>query len=414
MRLLVIDNSQCVEFARTLGRSSEFESVGYYAPHSDDTPVAQEAAVGAGFPEIIREYELFDALERYDALAFPALYWNDMQRWARAHGFAVWGSGDTELLERNRILLLRQMARLNMQLPEWHTDTLEGVRKHIKSGDIMKFSALRGDAETITHKDDFQWYFDLGLKWGPMRDSIPIVHQRPLPKGVEPGYDVLVVRGQILPTGNIGYEVKDGGYIESNMAVDAFPEAFADIYAGVEAMLGDDYSNFLSTEILSGVLLDITCRFPQPPGDLKLLMWRGLSRVIRAHLDNTFNHVQHELFDTAPRARYGVQLIAHNNEPKNYCRWGSIDDSIADRVFFNRAFVHDGVLWTAPWKDRSVSDWVDSASVCGYGDSPEEAIDDAERVKAELELPHGVLIDPGVKDALMKAIEEGCEAGIPF
>jgi hypothetical protein len=410
MRLLVVDNSQCVEFARTLGRSGLFADVGYYCDVRDDTPVAQEAAVGCGFPEIVREHSLFDALGRYDALAFPALYWNDMQRWARQQGIPVWGAGDTELLERDRTLLLNVMQRLGMKVPSWHTDTLEEAARHVADDDILKLSALRGDEETIKHAGDYAWYHSLALKWGPMRDSIPIVHQRPLPKGVEPGYDVLVVRGQILATGNIGYEVKDGGYIESNMPTEDFPQAFADIYAGVEAMLGSDYSNFLSTEILSGVLLDITCRFPQPPGDLKLLMWSGLPAAIYGALVGE----DPAALDTAPRAKYGVQLIAHNNEPKNYCRWGSIDESIADRVYLNRAFVHDGVLWTVPWKDRAVSDWVDSASVCGYGSSPEAAIDDAERIRAELTLPHGVLIDPGTKDSLLKAVEEGVAAGIPF
>src|SRR5271157_3821164 len=413
MKVLVVDNSQYVEFARVLGKSGLFENVGYFAPWQEDTPVAQEMAVGSGWPEFTREYDLFEALDNYDALCFPAMYHDGMQRWARRRGMPVWGSGDAEHLERDRWKLLETMASLGMNTSPSQLLTLDEARKQVSNGDVLKFSTFRGDVETTVHKGDFTWYHETALRWGPLAGKLKVVLQKPLPKGAEPGYDTIIVRGQVVGPISVGYEVKDGGYIECNMPLRDLPPQFVDIHKGVMQMLGPEYTNFMSTEVMSETLLDITCRIPEPPGNLKFYIWQGIPEIVLRHLSGGYGSAPYRN-GTDPRAKWGVQLIAHNNNPKNYCKWGAIDASIAEQVFFNRAFVLDGCVWTAPWKDRSVQDWVDAASVCGCGDTPEEAIDEAQRVADELKLPAGCLIDAGTTDSLMEALEEGEKEGIPL
>ena len=408
MKVLVVDNGQSVAFARTLGQSNLFERVGYYASWQEDTPVAQEMAIGSGFPEIVREYDLFDALDAYDCIACPVLFWDGLQRWCRKRGIPCWGAGETEHLERDRAKLLATMTALGMSTPAWEHRTLPDIKPDIEEGDIVKFSTFRGDVETTKHDGDWTWYYETMLRWGPLAESIKAVWQKPLPKGVEPGFDLLVVRGEVLEPFSVGYEVKDGGYIEKNMLLHEMPQQFRAIYKGIKQMISKDYSNFLSTEILSETLLDITCRIPQPPGDLKLFMWEGLSEIIHDH----FSNLPYQLRHTEPRDTWGVQLIAHNNNPKNFCRFGTIPRDIRPFVFFNRAFMVDDCVWTAPWKDRSVQDWVDAATVVGSGRSPEEAISEAQRIADELHMPNGVLIDSGTTEALMKALEDGEKEGI--
>ena len=192
------------------------------------------------------------------------------------------------------------------------------------------------------------------------------------------------------------------------MLLREMPQPLRAIYRGVKKMISKDYSNFLSTEVLSETLLDITCRIPQPPGDLKLFMWEGLSEIIHDH----FSNLPHQLRNTEARDIWGVQLIAHNNNPKNFCRFGTIPRDLRPYVIFNRAFMVNGCVWTAPWKDRSVQDWVDCASVVGSGSTPNAAIDEASRIADELHMPNGVMIDAGTKDSLLKALEDGEKEGI--
>lgn len=407
MKLLVVDNTQYVEFARTLGRSGLFDEVGYFAPWQEDTPTVQEASVGCGFPEIIREFDLFACLDQYDAFAFPALYWEGMQSWLRHQQIPVWGAGRSEQLETNRWLLVQTMQSLHLPTPEARLLTLDEVKRIAVPGDIIKISTFRGDTETIKHDGDWSWWYSLMHAWGPMRDKIRVVYEKPIAgKHCEPGFDLLVVKGNPVRDMGIGFEVKDGGYIEKNIRradlETQLPDSFLTVYNGVRQMIGPDYSNFLSTEMLGEYLLDITCRIPQPPGDLKLYIWQELSRVICDALHNRKGS-----FELNPRHEWGVQLIAHNNNPKEYCRFGKIDPSISDHVFFNRPVLIDGVVWTVPWKDRSVQDWVDCASVCASGRTPEAAIAEAKRIVDEIDWPHGAIVDPTTEEHLMKALEDG-------
>jgi hypothetical protein len=407
MKLLVIDNSQYVEFARCLGRSGLFDEVGYYAEWRTDFPCAQEAAVGNGFDEIVREYNLYDCLEEYDAFAFPDLYWADMQDWLRKQGTPVWGCGADEMLERDRWHLLQEMQRVGMKVPESALVSVVKAFKTAEPGDIVKISTFRGDVETITITGDPSWYHELALRWGPMVDEIKVIYQKPLPSGCEAGFDLLVVGGKPVFPFSVGYEYKDAGYIEKNINLAALPKPLKSTYDGVLKLISSDYNNFLSTEVLSKCMIDVTCRMPQPPGDMKLYLWQSLPTIIRMMLEGkSVANVE-----TNPRKLWGCQLIVHNNEPSKYKNFGTIDESIRDHVYFSRGFALHGEVWIVPWRSSHV-DFVDAVSIVGGGNSPEEAIEEAKAVAGELEIPHGCYLDSGAPDELMRCLEEGEEEGI--
>ena len=394
MKVLVVDNGLCVEFARTLANSGAFHAVGYYSPYVADFPELRDAAPGSGFPELVREYQLFEAIPRYDAFAFPDLYYADLQDYLELQGMPVWGAHRNEELELDRSFLLSNQADCKMPTPKSHIITLGEAYDTAKPGDFLKISRFRGDTETIKVGNDDVWYHDLMLRWGPMAKTQIVIRQRPLPDGPEVGSDCLIQLGKIVRPMLAGYEIKDKAYI--GRVCHSLPPTLKAVLDKCVSMMNQGlYSQFLSTEILNGTLIDITTRVPQPPGDLHLYMWTNLSHNIALALHGS------EAQRLTPRNEWGCQLILHSNEPEHYICF----NEHPEHLYLRRAFVVNSRTYLAP--RRANSPLSEVGSIVGTGWTAKDAINNALKNAKDTDLPEGISYDKNCQDELLEKLEEG-------
>lgn len=401
-KVLVVDNGLYVEFARTLARSGRFSQVGYFAPFAADFPAARDLAVGAGFPEIKREYELFEVLEEYELFAFPDLYWADMQAWAHKNSGGVWGSGRDEYLEVDREALLRFLKSHKLRLPHYNIyKGLDKVAEWADDGDIVKVnSAFRGDTETFrVNLTNLAWQHEIALRLGPLADLTEFIVESPIRDAHEPGFDAIVANGAFLWPMLLGYEEKDKGYI--GRVVEELPEVLDDIRKAIESTLSVTYSNFLSTEVRGKILIDITTRVPQPPGDAEFAVISNLGEIVRAAATGA----------KVPEPDYShafvCQLIIIADDPKRF-HGLSVPHELMPFVFMNRAFQVGDVLWTAPQKAESL---LEVGAVVGMGNSEDEAFSEAQRIAKELALPDDLHISDTTVDALKKKLDTAAAKG---
>lgn len=407
MRVLVIDNGLNTEIAYRLGKSRLFDKVAYYSPWQADFVATRERAVGTGFDEYERIYDVSrKTLEQYDGFVFPDLYHKDLAMSLRDEGVGVWGAFGLEDLELDRVALLEIMQDAEMNLP--HYTICEGVDHALavaKDGDFIKITGYsRGDTETSRHDAASPvWAEKLKMRLGPLAKKIPIIVQRPIKDDVEGGYDQIFVEGTLCYPFLFGYEMKDTAYL--GHVTDKLPPQLAAEAKKIEYFLeGTSYTNFLSTEFRGNILIDITTRMPSPPGDIHLALWRNLPRVIYYALNDNFEG------SLIADYEYAVELIVKSSEPTDFV-WFDIPRDYRDRIGIRRAFKQDGLIWSAPSRDDSLGE---IAGIVGFGSSPEDAMNDAKAVSKAIKMSHNLDCYPDAARELLKTAEKGEKEGIPF
>jgi hypothetical protein len=404
MRVLVIDNGGYAKFAWHLGRSGLFEHVGYFAPWQTDFVSLKDCAVGTGFEEFIREWDIYEALPRYDAFVFPYQYWKGAVSMLRAQGYPVWAAGNDEELELDRQQLLYMMEAYKMPCPQY--EVVKGVDAAVraaKDGDIIKVTGYaRGDLETAKHVAEYpDWANELRDRCGPLANEMSIIVQKPLKDRIEGGFDWIVVGGVPLPIFSVGYEAKDSGYVAH--VTDKMPDLLLPVAAGVQKMIHDTYTNFLSVEALDDVLIDITCRVPSPPGDSLMQVYTNFPDIVKGALEG-------QRVMPTPHDAYFCELIICREDPLTFSSI-TVPRSCESRVAIHNAFKRKDVLWCppAPW-----SKLIQIGSVTGMGNSPKNAIKDAQSVAEELGFSKHVAVNAHAADDILQTIDKGKKKGIPF
>lgn len=376
MKVLVIDNGLYVELALTLGRSELFDQVGYFTEWREDFPYTKERVIGAGFDEIVREMDLFDAIEEYEAFVFPDNYWAGLQRALRANGMPVWGSGDAEELELDRTYLRKLMVKAGLPIPS--TMTAFGIPELLESGtidegDFVKISRYRGLMETTKFAgwDSPDWLWDVAKDLGPFANDFPFMVEKPL-EGVEIGFDGIVVGGKLLYPCLLGIEKKDAGYL--GKVVDTLPGNQAVVAGCLQNMFDSTYNNFLSVELRGPVLLDITTRMPQPPGHGMLSIFKDIPYFISAQLNN-----QNSLYSEG-YGKWLSMIVLKRTHNDRYMRV-KLEGEAKKYAKFSRMFKYQNELWIAPGKANEIG------TVSGIGETADDAqqacLDALEGIKAD-------------------------------
>lgn len=409
MDVLVIDNGLSTEFARHLGESGLFNKVGYFSSWQSDFVATRERAVGTGFDEFERIYSVSeDMLAMYDAFIFPDLYWKDLAIHLRDAGCPVWSAFEMEDLELDRLALLHLQAELGLNRP--NCKVVEGVDDALRvanDGDFIKITGYaRGDGETARHDArNPTWSTRLRERLGPLAHSIPIIVQEPIEDDHEVGFDTLIIKGRCAYPFLIGYEAKDSGYLAK--VVNEMPAPLMrEGTVLLDYLEGSDYTNFLSTEYRGGTLIDITTRNPSPPGDLHLILWANLRKVVRDALTAT----PPTDVKLVPQRKYAVELIVHNNEPSEFVYF-DIPPAYRNFVGVRRAFKKNGLVWAAPTRDDTLAE---IAGFSGYGDTPDEAIEMVKEVKKAVKMSSSCSVDDSALRDLLETAERGEKEGIPF
>ena len=102
---LVYDHGLFVELAARLAR--DFGRVYYYNPWQSNYPKESAALVGKDLDGVIVENPLdknvFELISTVDIVIFPDVHDGGLQTYLRGQGVKVWGSGEGEILELDRL-----------------------------------------------------------------------------------------------------------------------------------------------------------------------------------------------------------------------------------------------------------------------------------------------------------------------
>lgn len=290
IKALVVDNGMNVDLARFLGKT--YDKVFYFSPWQTDTPFLHDMAIGSGFPEIERVKSWLSKIDDVDIIVFPDLYYAEEQKWLRANGYAVWGSGDAEELELDRVGTKKIMA--SMKLPVWPYEECEGFDELTDfleaNKDVwVKFSRFRAHFETFHSENiDLSMVKLMGIfnDLLPYRDKAKFLTEKSMDKAFEIAIDTFFCGGRFPSKVLQGIEVKNLGYVGMVENFDDIPKTLTEFDRMFAPYLaGKGYCNFWSAEKRTGkdgvsYMNDVCARAPSPPSETYPLVYTNLGDII--------------------------------------------------------------------------------------------------------------------------------------
>ena len=192
----------------------------------------------------------------------------------------VFGSGRASVLERDRWELKSALKSAGIDYSEgFLIHGLDALRRLLQQQDDLwiKFSYFRGDVETYHHENYAQSKRKLAeweLSLGPYAEVADFLIEQPIESGlcVEVGADPAWVCDGRFPRRMLwGFERKDAGYAGTTLELPRRMESVLDRLSGVLSKYR--YRGPLSTETRecddgSSYLIDLSCRFPEPPSSV--------------------------------------------------------------------------------------------------------------------------------------------------
>ena len=279
----IVDNGLFTAMAPMLARS--FGKVYYTTPTAGPFPKSNDYLVGKGLPGVTRLTDPDEALgmyEKIDLFVFPDLYHPGKQKMLRALGKRVWGSGDAEMLELDRLAMKRHAAKIKLDIGEYvvlkgMTAVEEFVKSHpgwwLKSSRHAKPTG-RGNFETCECKSYSEIRFrldDIRVGLGPEAETTEFIMEKPIPDAIELATDVYTVWGEFPDKGVLGLEAKSKSYLAKVVNYDDYPpglievnEAMSDVFRQTK------YANMAAIECRitkdgTAYVLDPCLRRGRPP-----------------------------------------------------------------------------------------------------------------------------------------------------
>ena len=286
----VVDFGSYIGVARRL--SKDFGKTLYYVP-SDINGYRDHRAfdIGRGVPGIERIHDLEQFEEEIDLFVFPDLYMIGKQEQLRSRGKLVFGSGRGQIMETDRGAMKKIQKDLGLPINDY--EEVEGVyelEEKLKTlEDRYVKSNLRGDNETFHHinytlsKDKLK---AMKYKMGIFDRKEKYIIESPIKSISEIGIDTVIVDGLPMKESLTGIELKDVGYYGRILSYLNLPKQLQTVTDKLFSLFqAYDYRGAYSNEIrigedMRGYLIDQTCRFPQPPTSLMLLMYENFSEIV--------------------------------------------------------------------------------------------------------------------------------------
>ncbi len=288
----VFDNGLYTSLAVTLAKS--FGRVLYHSPWVAGFPRANWSMPGVGLPGVTRVDHFWDIADDVDLFVFPDIFHGDLQRYLRARGKRVWGSGAGEKLESERGASKRWLRDLGLPVgPHRIVTGTPDLRRHLQLHDdrYVKLSRFRGDMETFRSPSYHliePRLDELEHSLGARKYITEFVVEEPIPTQAEIGYDGFTVDGEYPSNALYGIEAKDAGYVGQVVPYAGMPRPIAFVNHRLSPLFRDlQYRGFFSTEIRvaddgTPYLIDPCCRMASPPGELYQYMIQNLADVLWA------------------------------------------------------------------------------------------------------------------------------------
>ena len=412
-KVLIYDFGIYCYLAQRLSR--EFSDVLYYVEEASAFPKGDTKQIGTGIEGVRRVYDFWQSVRSLDKakdlIFFPDCYAAGLQKELRLQGYSVAGSGDSCIMETDRLFFRDHLVKAKMPVSGLHiAHGIDETMKFLsgKTDRYIKTSRNRGDFETYHFVDSDharEWFNDLRASVGRRADRIEILIYDPIDAVVEAGADGFNLDGQTAPNPIVGYEIKDEGYVASvKQALPPILRKVNERIAPVYQQLG--YRGPYSTEVRITekrvpFFTDPCCRCGYPPSGMYSEIYSNFGECL-------WRIARGEMPTPKPEAQYGAEIILtsawndkhwlHVSYPKEIERW----------VKLKTFTVENGKIFCIPGETSGYF-----GSVVALGKTIDEAM---RRCLKYASLVEGDEIKY-VKDIAKKtkeAIENGIKAGIKF
>lgn len=418
---VVVDCGIFVELAITLSKS--FGKVYYFTPWNfGGFPDRIPELSGVGFDEIIKIDYLFANdddetgynFDDVDIFIFPELYFYDIEIHLREMDKRVWGSGGGQWLELDRYGAKGIMKESDM--PVNKTVAIKGttkLRNYLKSHDnlFIKVSHWRGLVESFKH-DTYEisdpMITKLENELGPIKETTEFVIEEPIECIVEVGIDTYIIDGEVPEHVMSGIEIKDAGYGGRMFEYKKLPKLMK---LGIDNLKWyfeeHKYRNFYSNEVRVDknkipYTIDHTCRGPQPPLSLTLIMIENLAEIIWYGSEGILIQPKFE-------HEYGVQLIGTSEFLKENFMPVYFPDKIRENVKLRFSMKDKDTYYLIPQQTQSC----EALDVVATGDSFEECFEKIKKYTEQIK-GFGLTFNIGVLDKVEEEIEKSAKIGLKY
>lgn len=381
----------------------------------DGFPTLNKCIIGDGIDglDIIRLPEdHWDYKDEIDLYVFPDLYHGGEQLELASQGKAVWGSrhGDRMEVYRGRFLDALMEAGLDVADHEVITG-ISKLRDFLRTrvDEYVKISTFRGTMETFHWRDwehDEDWLDHMAVKLGPAKELLNFYVFHAIETDIEIGLDTYCVDGKFPTHMVVGYEYKDKGYFGAVMPQDEVPKQLKEAsIAFQKELLSESYRNFISIEVrIKGdkfYFIDPTRRMPCPAGGSQLKFYSNLGEII-------FCGAQGVMAEPEMRAVYACECVMTAKGVKDGWTCIEFPEALKDSVICGSSCEIDGrTCWPPDDSHGEEVGWL-----VHTGSTPKSTIQGM-LDKAAL-LPDGVTAATESLAQLLKEVETGHEAGVPF
>lgn len=412
MNILFYDHGLNTELAIELAR--EDHRVYYFTPFDEIGPRSHKAIVGKGLEGLTRvEADSWErAAENCQILVFPDGFNAIKVDHLKRLGLPVWGAGQAERLEHDRIYMRELQKKMAMSTPKYVP--IVGITKliaHLKTvkDKWVKVSRFRGDIETFHHSEwdatEASFLGRMLVDFGGNAEHIDFIVEDPI-EGVEVGYDGFVINGQFPPIAMIGYEAKDEGYLGRVIANADLPDAIRSVNTKLSPYLAQA-KTFFSTELRiakdkKGYLIDPCIRCPHPPMAAELCAYDNIASIV---IEGTkSNH----LISPNPICKYVVAIMVESTWTENYWAEVKFPSAIRRNIKLSKAYRDDaGRYWALPGQTTV-------ATCVGTGQSIEQALSNAKKVVEQVKVKGGSFNIHAVEELANTVVPQGKKLGIQF
>lgn len=410
----VCDNPGGLFLPLALKLAQSYKHVFYQTPCEEGFSTVNRNVIGDGFEDknLERVRDVWSVKKQCDLFIFPDIEHSGLQLELESQGYPVWGSRTGDIQELNRVLFLKTLEKVGLDVPNYVViKGLDALSDHLKDqkDKFIKISRYRGSMETWHWRD---WKLDrrrlcaLGVKFGAVANQIPFIVLDSIETPLEIGADTYCVDGKWPNLMLHGDEWKDEGYIGAVTKTEDMPDQVLKVLDAFENVLKPHkYRNLFSMELRvkgeKSYFIDPTCRGGLPSSSSQMEMWKNLPEII-------WHGSQGELVQPEPVANFAAECALTTKGEKN--SWGVVEvpNKLEQWMKLAGCCKTDGIIAFPP--DESHGDEI--GWLVSLGDNVQEVVENM-LAQAKL-LPDGVCAKTQCLADLLKEIHEGEDEGIEF
>ena len=405
----IYDTGFFIPLAEKLAKSNKFKEVLYFNPYEDGYYGVNDSLVGLGIKGIDVIENPLEAMNDIDLYIFTDCVFSDLQEHLKKLGKNVVGCGNTNWIEQDRARFREWQKKNGMPIPEYKViKGIDNLQKELTPDSYIKISRYRRDMETMRFIDKArseQRFDDLKVRFGAYKNKMDFIVEKKI-NGVEIGYDGWSANGMFPEICLQGIEIKDKGYVGKVVRNENLwkPLKYTNDMVGQifkEEQTKSIYSSEVRFNGKDSYLLDPTIRFPNPPFQAHLELWKNLPEIL-------WGLSQGQIIKPIPTALYVAIVIIYSDFatynqvsiriPKGKERW----------VKLMNYYIVDGEPVVLPIYGLS-----EIGAVVGIGMTKDEAINNCKKNAEGIE-GDSLDIDVDVFNEADKTLKEMEKYGLKF